>query len=88
MDSANRGVLAVGAIDPVGSESIADYSSRGPTNDGRIKPDVAADSGLSTSVYGSAGFRGTSGQRRWSPGSPRCSSTPGWQRRPRAWPPW
>ncbi|MEZ5218668.1 MAG: S8 family serine peptidase [Ilumatobacteraceae bacterium] len=60
VDSANRGVLAVGAIDPVGSESIADYSSRGPTNDGRIKPDVAADSGLSTSVYGSAGFRGTS----------------------------
>lgn len=35
------GVLAVGAVHPVNS-SLAFFSSRGPTSDGRIKPDVMA----------------------------------------------
>lgn len=39
-------VLAVGAVNPDGS--IASFSSRGPTSDGRIKPDVCAQG---TSVY-------------------------------------
>jgi len=36
------------------------YSSRGPTSDGRIKPDFMAPSGVSTASYGSLGFYGTS----------------------------
>ncbi len=35
-----HGVLAVGAVDSVGT--LADFSSIGPTYDGRIKPDVVA----------------------------------------------
>ncbi|MFC1493279.1 S8 family peptidase [candidate division KSB1 bacterium] len=35
-----EGILAVGAVD--GSGAIANFSSRGPTADGRIKPDVVA----------------------------------------------
>ena len=34
-------VLAVGALDPIKGE-VAEYSSRGPTPDGRIKPDCVA----------------------------------------------
>lgn len=34
------GVLAVGAVDP--ELALAEFSSRGPTSDGRIKPDVLA----------------------------------------------
>jgi hypothetical protein len=43
-DSANPGSVAVGAIDPPAGTTIATYSSRGPTNDGRVKPDLAAAS--------------------------------------------
>lgn len=42
-------ILAVGAITAQGS--IADFSSRGPTSDGRIKPEVVAR-GVSTYVAG------------------------------------
>ena len=38
-----KNVVAVGAtLNGVGLESIADFSSRGPMNDGRLKPDVMA----------------------------------------------
>jgi len=45
--------------------SLAPYSGRGPTKDGRIKPDIAAPSHVSTVTYGSYasnqwGFAGTS----------------------------
>ena len=60
VDSRNRAVLAVGAIDPVNSGSLGFYSSQGPTNDGRRKPDIAASSGLSTTIFGFKNFRGTS----------------------------
>lgn len=36
------------------------YSSRGPTHDGRIKPDFGAPSGVSTETYGHLNFYGTS----------------------------
>ncbi len=50
-------VLAVGAT--AGTQNIlAPYSSEGPANDGRIKPDICAPSGVSTSTYGT--FSGTS----------------------------
>jgi hypothetical protein len=59
VDSTASGVLAVGAIDPPGSGQAGSYSSRGPTNDGRVAPDLSATSGVSSSVLG-ATFSGTS----------------------------
>lgn len=59
VDSRSPGVLAVGAIDPPGSGRIGAYSSRGPTNDGRITPALAAPSGIPSSTFGGT-FSGTS----------------------------
>ena len=39
-ESANPGMLAVGATHYYDTLTIAEYSSRGPTLDGRIKPDI------------------------------------------------
>jgi hypothetical protein len=58
VDSRNAGVLAVGAIDPVASGGVAAYSSRGPTNDERVKPDLTAPAGATSTVFGR--FSGTS----------------------------
>lgn len=47
--SATKNALVVGAVNPVpggytgGAVTIAAFSSRGPTDDGRIKPDLVAD---------------------------------------------
>lgn len=60
VDSANPGVLAVGAIDPAAGVTIASYSSWGPTNDERIKPDVSAASCVKTLTTGNGCFNGTS----------------------------
>ena len=51
--------IAVGATD-WSDDSIHSYSSRGPTDDGRIKPDLVAPSGVSSATYGDLGFSGTS----------------------------
>ena len=54
-------ILAVGAVD--GEELIASFSSRGPSFDGRIKPDVSAmgvASGVQSSQGGIARGNGTS----------------------------
>ena len=51
--------MTVGAV-PVGSTTLEDYSSRGPTIDGRIKPDIVAPDGTSTVTYGTTAFWGTS----------------------------
>ncbi len=59
-DSSNPGVLSVGAIDPWQGTGLANYSSQGPTNDGRVKPDISAPSGLTTVTYGATNFNGTS----------------------------
>jgi subtilisin family serine protease len=66
-DSKNPGALAVGAIDPPLGATIADYSSEGPTNDERIKPDLSAAACVANLSYlnnGSTtcpnGFSGTS----------------------------
>ena len=53
-----RGALTVGAFD-LKTNSLARYSSQGPTNDGRIKPDVIGPTNTSSSIYHS-GFKGTS----------------------------
>jgi subtilisin family serine protease len=56
------GVLAVGAVEAQGylSNDIQPYSSWGPTNGGLSKPDLAGPDGLTSSIYGPAGFYGTS----------------------------
>jgi hypothetical protein len=61
VDSRNPSLVAVGAIDPAnGASGIAFYSSQGPTNDGRIKPDVSAPSCVTSTIYAPACFNGTS----------------------------
>ena len=42
------------------NDSLHFYSGRGPTWDGRMKPDFTAPSGVSTTTYGANGFYGTS----------------------------
>jgi subtilisin family serine protease len=56
-DACAFGVIAAGAVDMSGE--LEDYSSRGPTNDGRIKPDFVAPVGYDTCAY-SGPFYGTS----------------------------
>lgn len=52
VDSRNPSLIAVGAIDPAnGSSGVAFYSSQGPTNDGRIKPDITAPSCVRSTIY-------------------------------------
>ncbi len=61
-DSKSPGALAVGAVgdDPFGT-TIAPYSSQGPTNDGRMKPDISAATCLKTTAYPAPScFNGTS----------------------------
>jgi len=52
-----RGAIAVGAVR---GDVVASWSSRGPTQDGRLKPDLVAPTGVSTATLGPAGFEGTS----------------------------
>jgi hypothetical protein len=58
-DSANPGVVGVGAIDPPAGSAVADYSSQGPTTDGRVKPDLSAPAGFYSTMF-DGGFHGTS----------------------------
>ena len=57
-----RGALSVGAIqyDQWDWGTLASYSSRGPTADGRTKPDLVAPAGVTTVSYDVDGFIGTS----------------------------
>lgn len=50
-------LLTVGAVDVASPSLIQSYSSRGPTFDGRPKPDLVATDGVS--VSGAGGFPGT-----------------------------
>jgi len=63
VDSRSPQLIAVGAIDPANGtgspEAVAAYSSQGPTNDGRIKPDVSAPSCIASTLYPTC-FNGTS----------------------------
>jgi subtilisin family serine protease len=53
-----RGALTVGAVTLGGG--VESFSSRGPTADNRVKPDIAGPDGVSTAAYGGAPFLGTS----------------------------
>ncbi len=53
----SRHAIAVGATDWA-DDALHFYSSRGPTSDGRTKPDLTAPSGVSSWIYGT--FYGTS----------------------------
>ncbi|MEL6344336.1 MAG: S8 family serine peptidase [Myxococcota bacterium] len=52
------GAIAVGGCDL--AMGIPDYTSQGPTEDGRTKPDLCAPYIASTASYGDRGFEGTS----------------------------
>jgi pSer/pThr/pTyr-binding forkhead associated (FHA) protein/subtilisin family serine protease len=54
-----RGALAVGATE-ASDDSLATYSSQGPSNDGRLKPDLSAPAGVSNATYAPRVFDGTS----------------------------
>jgi hypothetical protein len=51
--------VTVGATDCI-TDALHSYSSRGPTHDGRVKPDFTAPSGVTTQTYGDRNFYGTS----------------------------
>ncbi|MBI4257833.1 MAG: S8 family serine peptidase, partial [Thaumarchaeota archaeon] len=53
------GAFTVGAVD-WRNDALESYSSRGPTADGRVKPDVVAPTCVATLTYGSREFCGTS----------------------------
>ena len=64
-ESRNPGLLAVGATHYWDTDTIASYSSRGPTIDGRTKPDIAGVACGRSTVYpliadSQCWFRGTS----------------------------
>ena len=62
-ESANPGMLAVGAVNYWDTNTIAWYSSRGPTPDGRIKPDIT--SATCTQVASHSPFQTSNGQQCW-----------------------
>jgi subtilisin family serine protease/predicted RNA-binding Zn-ribbon protein involved in translation (DUF1610 family) len=53
------GSLTVGAANWQ-DDSLAEYSSQGPTTDGRLKPEISAPTGVSGATYGTEEFHGTS----------------------------
>ena len=59
-----HGAYTVGAVHrtawPLSSPPVESYSSRGPTNDGRLKPDIVAPDGTTSMTYGFGGAFGTS----------------------------
>ena len=70
-----RGAMSVGAVpyDYYDLGIIADYSSRGPTLDGRIKPELVAPTGVSTVSYGAVDNRGRGGYHGTSAAAPHVA---------------
>jgi pSer/pThr/pTyr-binding forkhead associated (FHA) protein/subtilisin family serine protease len=54
-----RGALAIGATE-YRDPTLASYSSQGPSNDGRLKPELSAPAGVSGATYAPDDFTGTS----------------------------
>lgn len=61
-NDAGGGCISVGAIDVSvpGRKIVEDFSSQGPTDDGRLKPEISCYDGVKTSVSGFNPFYGTS----------------------------
>ena len=59
-DLNSPGAVAVGAVDPALGTTIANYSSEGPTNDNRTKPDLSAAACVKSLSYSPGCFNGTS----------------------------
>jgi hypothetical protein len=57
---AGGGVISVGAVNWSSPSTIRSYSSRGPTNDGRLKPELVGPDGVSTTVPQYLTFGGSS----------------------------
>ena len=70
-ESANSGLLAVGASHYWDTNTIASYSSRGPVPDGRTKPDITG--AACASVAGMQAVTLSNGQRCWFPGTSQSS---------------
>lgn len=58
-ESANAGMLAVGAARYSSTSNIESFSSQGPTTDGRTKPEIVGADGATSTAYGGAWY-GTS----------------------------
>jgi subtilisin family serine protease len=73
--------LTVGAYDPITGE-VAKYSSRGPTRDGRVKPDVVApgggypDHGIDSAIVNLLDRAGDGVPNRYSPIQGTSMATP------------
>ena len=72
-ESANPGMLAVGATHYWDTHTIADYSSRGPTPDGRVKPDIVGTACGETASYELIDPRAFDGHDCWFPGTSQAS---------------
>ena len=84
-ESANPGMLAVGAAKWSTPSTIESFSSQGPTTDGRVKPDIVGADGGNSVSYGAGGFFGTArlrpmwpDWRHWCWSSSRSSHRPTW----------
>ena len=58
-DSANLGLVAVGAADILDTSTIEEFSSQGPTPDDRVKPDIVGADKVHSAAFGEL-FSGTS----------------------------
>jgi subtilisin family serine protease len=74
----NPGVLTAGAVAWSSPSTIEYFSSRGPTDDGRIKPNLVGPDGVSSFTYGS--FYGTSASSPHAAGAAALvlQANPGW----------
>lgn len=59
-ESANPGMMAVGAASHLDTNTIEFFSSQGPTTDGRIKPEIVGVDRGDSVTFGDDGFSGTS----------------------------
>ena len=72
-ESANGGMLAVGATHYWDTNTIADYSSQGPTPDGRVKPDIVGTACAETASYEPEPPEFHDGNDCWFPGTSQAA---------------
>ena len=72
-ESDNQGMLAVGASHYWDTNTIASYSSRGPTLDGRVKPDIVGTACAATASYEIEPPQFYGGNSCWFPGTSQAA---------------